>query len=476
MRSLVGNPSLSPTFSPFSAAAPRALLCLLPNMPATSEAIAAASELSGAAEMAAYEAIIAAPETDADAVAAKEQAVTKLGELYAENKLSDKLNALVVALRPFFALVPKAKTAKIVRTLIDQLAKIPGTGELQMQLCRDSIEWCKAEKRSFLRQRIQSRLGSLLLEAKKYTEALALLEELLREVKKLDDKPLLVEISLVESATHHALRNLAKAKASLTAARTAANAIYCPPLLQAQIDVNAGCLHAEDRDFKTAFSYFYEALENFDSIGHARGTDCLKYMLLCKIMMNNPDEVTAIINGKPGMRHQGAAIEAMRAVATAHQERSLHNFEAALATHAAHLGADPIIKTHLNALYDMLLAENIRRIIEPYSRVETAHVASVMNLPLAQIEAKLSQMILDKKFKGTLDAGAGCLIVYGDETPDTTYDQALETMGNMSKVVDALFGKANKIAAPPEDKDAKKEDKEKENKGKEGKEDDKKKK
>ena len=38
-------------------------------------------------------------------------------------------------------------------------------------------------------------------------------------------------------------------------------------------------------------SYFYEALENFDAISHARGVDCLKYMLLCKIMMNSPDEV-----------------------------------------------------------------------------------------------------------------------------------------------------------------------------------------
>jgi len=419
--------------------------------------------------MAALEKIIADPLADADALATKEQAVTRVGDLYAEHKLADKLIALVVALRPFFGQVAKAKTAKIVRTLIDQLAKIPDTRELQMQLCRDSIEWCKSEKRSFLRQRIQARLAALLLEAKKYTDALSLLEELLREVKRLDDKPLLVEISLVESATHHALRNLPKAKASLTSARTAANAIYCPPLLQAQIDVNAGCLHAEEKDFKTAFSYFYEALENFDSIQHARGEDCLKYMLLCKIMMNAPDEVSAIINGKPGMRHQGAAIEAMRAVATAHKQRSLHDFEAALDAHKAHLGEDPIISTQLQELYDMLLQENICRLIEPYSRVETAHIATLMKLPLRQIEAKLSQMILDKKFKGILDAGAGCLIVYEDQSPDDTYEQALETLGNMSKVVDALYGKANKIMAPPEDKDK---DKDKDEKKKDGKEKD----
>jgi len=415
------------------------------------------------------EASVAADVSDPEALVAKEVAIQQLAEHYAETAEADKLVALVGALRPFFAVVAKAKTAKIVRTLIDQLSKIPNTLPLQMQLCRDSIAWCKAEKRSFLRQRIESRLASLMLESKMYTEALALLEELLREVKKLDDKPLLVEISLVESATHYALRNLAKAKASLTSARTAANAIYCPPLLQAQIDVNAGCLHADENDFKTAFSYFYEALENFDSISHARGMDCLKYMLLCKIMMNAPDDVTSIINGKPGMRHQGAGLEAMRAIAAAHKERSLHDFEAALAAHKEQLGKDPIISNHLTALYDMLLAENICRIIEPYSVVETAHIASVMKLPLDKVEQKLSQMILDRKFRGILDAGAGCLVVYEDQEPDTAYDQALETLGNMSKVVDALSDKANSLALGAKPKEEKEEDK-KDKKGKDDKE------
>jgi 26S proteasome regulatory subunit N6 len=225
------------------------------------ESLTSSLELSGSAEMAALESIITDSAADPESIGVKEQAVTRLAELCAEHKLADKLSALVVALRPLFAQVAKAKTAKIVRTLIDQLAKIPDTHDLQMKLCRDSIEWCTAEKRSFLRQRIQARLAALLVEAKKYTDALTLLEELLREVKRLDDKPLLVEISLVESSTHYALRNLAKAKASLTSARTAANAIYCPPLLQAQIDVSAGSLHAEEKDFKTAFSYAFAQLE-----------------------------------------------------------------------------------------------------------------------------------------------------------------------------------------------------------------------
>lgn len=394
-----------------------------------------------------YEALIMSPDTGEDAIKVKEQAIYALGEVYAKQGEATKLGALLTNLRPFFATIPKAKTAKVVRTLIDQVAKIPDSRELQMSLCRESIEWCRAEKRSFLRQRIQSRLAALLLESKQYTDALALLSDLLSEVKRLDDKPLLVEISLVESETHQALRNLARAKASLTAARTAANAIYCPPLLQAQIDLMSGTIHADEKEFKTAFSYFFEAFENFDTASSAKAVDCLKYMLLSKIMMNSPEEVSAIVNGKAGLKHQGAGLEAMRAVATAHQKRSLEDFEAAMAQHAEQLKEDPIISHHLGSLYDMLLQENIVRVIEPYSTVETSHIAKLMKLPLPKIEAKLAQMILDKRFNGILDAGAGCLIIYPSQSSDAAYDESLETLNNMGRVVDALSGRASGLAA-----------------------------
>jgi len=261
-----------------------------------------------------YYQIIRSVESTDDINKLKEHAIFKLGKLYAKNGRPKELSLLVREIRPFFDAISKAKTAKIVRSLIDLVADIANSLPLQIELCIESIAWAKETKRSFLRQRIETRLASLYLEARQFQQALAIINALLREVKKLDDKLLLVEIQLIESRIHHALRNLPKARAALTAARTSANAIYCPPGLQTQLDSQSGILHAEERDYKTAYSYFYESFEGYNTLDELpKAIQSLKYMLLCKIMVNSPEDVDSIVTGKLASKYSGRDIEAMRA-------------------------------------------------------------------------------------------------------------------------------------------------------------------
>lgn len=57
-----------------------------------------------------------------------------------------------------------------------------------------------------------------------------------------------------------------------------------------------------------------------------------------------------------------------------------------------------------------------RRIIEPYSKVQVDYVASKIGLPKTEVEKKLSQMILDKKFLGILDQETGVLVIFTSES------------------------------------------------------------
>jgi 26S proteasome regulatory subunit N6 len=383
---------------------------------------------------------------DGDSLKVKETALDKLAGLLVKQQDSAALRSLLTDLRPWFTFIPKAKTAKIVRTIIDSIGKIPNSTQTLLEVCQEQSAWATSEKRTFLRQRIDLRLATLYLETKEYQAALAFISKLLTEVKRLDDKLLLVEIHLLESKAHGALLNLPKSRAALTAARSAANAVYVPPSLQAEIDTQSGVLHAEEKDYKTGYSYFFEAFEQLSALDDSRAVVVLKYMLLCKIMAGDVSDVAAIISSKGGLKHAGDDVDALRAVSKAYESRSLEAFQAALEAYKPQLADDPVVHTHLTALYDTLLEQNLMRLIEPYSRVEVAHVASLIKLPLQHVETKLSQMILDAKFAGTLDQGMGILEVFEQAPEDPVYPSALDTIENMSRVVDSLFARATKIA------------------------------
>ncbi|KAL3511090.1 hypothetical protein ACH5RR_030491 [Cinchona calisaya] len=419
------------------------------SLPASTASLTQASEATNPSEaISIYYRILENPSSSPEALRIKEQAISNLSDLLRQENRAEELKNLLTQLRPFFSLIPKAKTAKTVRGLVDTLAKIPGTSDIQIALCREIVLWTRDEKRTFLRQRIEAKLAALLMENKEFSEALSLLSELIKEVRRLDDKLLLVEIDLLESKLHFSLRNLPKAKAALTAARTAANAIYVPPAQQGTIDLQSGILHAEEKDYKTAYSYFYEAFEAFNALEDPLAIYSLKYMLLCKIMVSQADDVAGIISSaKVGLQYQGPELDAMKAVADAHSKRSLNLFETALRKFGAQLEGDPIVHRHLSSLYDTLLEQNLCRLIEPFSRVEIAHIAELIELPSDHVEKKLSQMILDKKFAGTLDQGAGCLVIFDDPKTDAIYPATLETIENMGKVVDSLFVRSAKIMA-----------------------------
>lgn len=194
-------------------------------------------------------------------VKAKESAINGLAQLYVDRTEPQKIQSIAVNFAHRLGVFSKPRLAKITKGLVDYIAKVPGSERLQIELSQWLVEWCVTEKRTYLKHRMELRLATLLLEVGEPDRAMRIIEPILVEVRKADDKLLLVELYLLESKINYKIRNFAKAKASLTASRANANNVYCQPSIIAEIDLMSGILYAQDQDYKTSYSYFYEALE-----------------------------------------------------------------------------------------------------------------------------------------------------------------------------------------------------------------------
>jgi 26S proteasome regulatory subunit N6 len=415
----------------------------------------------------------------------KERSIYQLTRLYC---ITSNYNAITTILTgstcaPFFTYATKAKCAKVVRAVLDILTThAPHALDIQRQTCESILTWCIEQKRTFLRHRVTAKLCSIFYHSQEYGKSQQMVDELLHELKKLDDKQLLVEIHLLESQIHFALRNVPKAKAALTASRTAANAIYVHPGLQASLDTMSGVLHVEEKDYNTAHSYFLEAFEQLDGLSEKGGKGgggggkssvggseeekeyrekalkSLKYMMLCKILdslvkalsisskgatgiktSSSEIDISNMISPKQAVKYAGSDIAAMTAIAKAASTRSLQQYNQVLTTYTSELHNDLLIEHNLSLLREQLLTSNLIRIVEPYSCVEITHVASLMEMEVEVVEKKLSQLILDGKMNGILDQGKGQLILYEEGEKDMAMEKGLEVIKNMDGVVSSLF-------------------------------------
>lgn len=384
---------------------------------------------------------------DKQAVKAKETAISNLCELLFKAGDANGLRRLIDAIKPFLNVVSKAKGGKLFKQLIDRFVDLNNASpDEKVGICKDCITWAKDSKRTFLRQALEVRLISLHLDAGEYQECLAQIKPLLRELKRLDDRQLLMEVHLMESKAYFFLSNYPKARAALVSARTIANSIYCPPRMQASLDLQSGILHAQEADFKTAYSYLYEAFEGFDSVDvPGAALRALKYMLLTKVLLEEASDVPTIITGKLALKYSGRDLDAMQAVATAALDRSLADFQKAMSTFEQELKGDFVVQNHVNELYDSLLEQNLLRLVEPFSRVEIDHLAELIALPVPTVEQKLSQMILDHKLHGILDQGANSLRIFDEEEKNDTYQKTIDTIAQTNLVVDSLYKKAKGV-------------------------------
>jgi len=132
----------------------------------------------------------------------------------------------------------------------------------------------------------------------------------------------------------------------------------------------SGLIAADDKDYQTAYSYFYETFEGYRSMNEIeRAGHAFKFMLFSKIMNRQSEDSLALINSAISLKYQNRHVEAMKEVALANKQQNLGRFQTCATTYEKELFSDMVIRRHFNFLYNNLLEDNLKKIIEPYSEV-----------------------------------------------------------------------------------------------------------
>ncbi|KAA6403429.1 MAG: putative 26S proteasome non-ATPase regulatory subunit 11 [Streblomastix strix] len=348
---------------------------------------------------------------------------------------------LLTEIKPRLMKMASTRMAKIVRAFIDFLVSIHDIDAEREQAIQSWIDFALEEKKVFLRQRLEICLCAFYYQVSQFQKMRTLLMKLLKETKKLDDKRLLVDIHILESQCFIRLMDLPRARAAITSARMEANVIYVPPNLQSRLDYWTGMLYSQERDFKTGFSYFYEAYESYDSQGYQYKVDAshtLKMVALCKTMQGKPEECVALLAGKIALKYNNSDIQAMKRIATAYEHRSLDEYQSALTQFPSELQGDFAVASHLEELGDTLFEQHLQRLVEPYSVVEIDHIAKLIKIDPAIVEKKLAQMILEQKIDAQLDQETRWLTIIEREDENKLLQNTLTSLVALDKALDGL--------------------------------------
>ena len=112
-----------------------------------------------------------------------------------------------------------------------------------------------------------------------------------------------------------------------------------------------------------------------------RGVLCFKYMLMCKVMSNNKEDFTSLLNGKFGLKFSTEGhVAAIKAVAEAHFGASIVALSKVFSNFPKEIEGDEVVRSHTKLLYDKLLEKNLFKIIESYTRVDIDYIARKLSL------------------------------------------------------------------------------------------------
>lgn len=366
----------------------------------------------------------------------KEKYVIDLCKRFVDKNDFSSLIDLLTSSQKNWEALSTARLTKVIKTVFEYIPITFNTYESVLVFLNGLVQWAGDKK--MLRLDLECKLIHVYLAVGKFRECLEKIAEVSKELKKYDDKVNLISLYVFESRAYYELQDFSRARSSLTSARAMAVSSACPAQLQAQIDLLNGMYLCDERSFDTSVSYFIESLESFlqDKQG-ANAKVALRYIILSKILAGKYDDALAVLDWKSANSlKDDHLVRLLCHIAKVCKKRDLKTYSDLLHNNRAAIEGDNYIFRHLRYLYNVLLDNNILKIIEPYSHVKVKFVADKLGFPEDVIEDKLRNMILDKSISGILDHVTQCLVIYqAEDAPNNLAVQDINVLKEFFKEV-----------------------------------------
>ncbi|CCF75573.1 26S proteasome regulatory subunit N6 [Babesia microti strain RI] len=166
---------------------------------------------------------------------------------------------------PFLSMIPMAKMGKIIKCILERMLLVKFDINSILKVFVKFKNWCDQQKRTFLGYRIEIKIIILLVFKKEFALALKRISSLITSLKLLEDKQFLLDAYILQSKIYLFISNYALMKMSLSNAKNVSINLNTPSYVNGELDLLSGLISLHEKDYKTAYSYFYEAYESFHS-------------------------------------------------------------------------------------------------------------------------------------------------------------------------------------------------------------------
>lgn len=181
-----------------------------------------------------------------------------------------------------------------------------------------------------------------------------------------------------------------------------------------------GKIMMEDGDFDTAYATLFDAFQYLQNIGADTRIPCLKYMLVAN-MLRDMKKAEAAADGDGDEKEKVAAkinpfdskevanmrnhpsIEPVAKLLEAYEKNNISQVQAILTAHKKEIGDDPFLNQFIGRLLTKVRIAKILDMVEPYTRINTQHLATILAIDREEVEDLLVRLVLDNEIEARID-------------------------------------------------------------------------